>query len=128
MCFDRGQNAGGNERSLAGYLHFHPDVSVTRETDQADGIVRFRLAHQSTERRISFVADEVSTEQGWYCSGFGERAPSTVVRYVRAKTDQVFGWMLHEMGDQLLIKYSANSIQITMHSLDVSWTEFPNEN
>ena len=128
MCFDRGQNAGGNERSLAGYLHFHPDVSVTRETDQADGIVRFRLAHQSTERRISFVADEVSTEQGWYCSGFGERAPSTVVRYVRAKTDQVFGWMLHEMGDQPLIKYSANSIQIIMNGLDVSWTEFPNEN
>ena len=128
ICFDQGQNAGGSERSLVGYLHFHPDVSVTRETDQPDGVVRFCLTHHSTVRRISFVADEVSTEQGWYCSGFGDRTPSTVVRYMRAKTHQVFGWMLHEMGDQPLIKYSANSIQIIMNGLDVSWTEFPNEN
>jgi len=124
MCFDRAQNSGGSEYSLVGYLHFHPDVSVTRENDQADGIVRFLLAHQSTERQISFVADEVSTEQGWYCSGFGERSPSTVVRYVRAETPQVFGWILHELSDQPLIKYSTNSVQIAMDGLDARWTEF----
>ena len=124
MCFDRGPNTGGSECSLVGYLHFHPDVLVTRETDQSDGIVRFRLAHQSTVRRISFVADEVSTENGWYCSGFGQRSPSTVVRYVRAKTDQVFGWMLHELSDRPLIEYSTNSIQITMDGFKAIWTEF----
>ncbi len=124
MCFDRGPNAGGSECSLVGYLHFHPDVSVTREADQSDGIVRFRLAHQSTVRRISFVADEVLLEQGWYCSGFGERSPATVVRYVRVKTDQVFGWMLHELSDRPSFEYSASSIQITMDGFKAIWTEF----
>lgn len=125
ICFDRAKSSDQSAGSLVGYLHLHPDVSATRESDTTKGLVCFRLMRGSTERKISFVADEVSTEQGWYCAGFGQRVAGTVVRYVRPSDAQVLGWILHELSDEPLIKCSSDSIQITMGSLDVSWTEFP---
>ena len=126
ICFDRGLIANDSDCSLVGYLHLHPDVSVTREeTGCSDGVVRFRLNLGSTERSIVFMADEVSTEQGWFCSGFGWRKLGIVMRYMRAGTAQMTGWMLHEFNDEPLISCSNDSIQITMGDLDVSWTEFP---
>jgi uncharacterized heparinase superfamily protein len=125
ICFDRGLMAEGCESSLVGYLHFHPDVVVEIENDHSDGVARFKLCRDSVERRIMFMADEVSTEQGWYCRGFGWRKPGTVVRYMRASSTRTLGWMLHELSDEPLIRCSDDSIQITMNNLNFFWTEFP---
>lgn len=124
ICFDRatGSNVAGGR--LVGYLHFHPEVLVTRETDKVDGVVRFKLARGSTEKRILFLADEATIEQGWYCTGFGRRSSAAVVRYVRADSTQLLGWILHELNDDPVIEYSSDLIEITIGDSDVTWTEF----
>ena len=122
FCFDQAVSSKPDKCDLIGYLHFHPNVTVTREPDMPDEIVRFRLSHGSTVRNLMVYADGVSTEQGWYCSGFGYREIATIIRYTRADFGHL-GWMLHDFRDTPEIQFSPESIQIRMGDLNVSWTE-----
>ena len=122
FCFDQAVSSKPDKCDLIGYLHFHPNVTVTREPDMPDEIVRFRLSHGSTVRNLMVYADGVSTEQGWYCSGFGHRETATIIRYARAGFGHL-GWMLHDFRDTAEIQCSSESIQIRIGDLNVSWTE-----
>ena len=122
FCFDQAVSSKPDKCDLIGYLHFHPNVTVTREPDMPDEIVRFRLSHGSTVRNLMVYADGVSTEQGWYCSGFGYREIATIIRYTRADFGHL-GWMLHDFRDTPEIQFSPESIQIRIGDLNVSWTE-----
>ena len=122
FCFDQAVSSKPDKCDLIGYLHFHPNVTVTREPDMPDEIVRFRLSHGSTVRNLMVYADGVSTEQGWYCAGFGYREIATIIRYTRADFGHL-GWMLHDFRDTPEIEFSPESIQIRIGDLNVSWTE-----
>lgn len=123
FCFDQAVSSKSDSSNLVGYLHFHPEITITREPDMPDEIIRFRLSHGSTVRNLVVCADRVSTEQGWYCSGFGRREVATVIRYTRAVSGLILGWMLHDFTDPPQIQCSSESIQISMGDLNVSWTE-----
>ncbi len=122
FCIDQAVSSGDDALSLVGYLHLHPDVWIRRDSD-SDGVVRFRLGLGSTERTLLVFADEVFTEPGWYCTGFGQREIGVVIRYTRSSSNPNLGWMLHDFENDPQIRCSSASIQIIIGDLNVSWTE-----
>jgi len=109
-CFDR---ASGGSGELIGYLHFHPDVSVTRDGSQ-DSQQRLKLVCGSVERMLTLASDRVEVLEGWYCPEFGQRHVGAVVRYATDISAGILGWVLHEPGNNPEFEFNENEARITM--------------
>ena len=108
--------------NLVGYLHFHPDLEL--EELRLDGESRFLLdvSGHDDKRRITFFADSVSLEKGWYCEEFGKRRAGAVVRYVTKMPSGFTAWILQECPNQCEIEFRDDEIRITMGGLeDLCW-------
>lgn len=111
-AFSRGNRYTG---TLAGYLHFHPDVAVAlKQSDPANRVFTFEISRSGTLRYLTILAQNTKIEEGWFCPEFGRRLVSSVIRYDLNETADFLGWVLHEPRISCEIGNSQSEPLITM--------------
>ncbi|MDG1873844.1 MAG: alginate lyase family protein [Mariniblastus sp.] len=106
--------------SLFGYLHLSPDVSVKQVQSNRNGDLQFEIKNELTRRFIRFFGcQNVSIEQGWYCSAFGVREKNSIFIYEPSSIDIPSGWMLS-------LPDSAVEVVSSIYKLAISGSNFNN--
>ena len=115
VCFDFSSSSSNVKgENLVGYLHFHPDVDVGKVESIENGKFGVPIQRSSVKRWLTFVANTVTLEQGWYCEAFGKRVTGTVVRYVTSVSSDFTGWIMQESPNQCEIEFRDQTIGITI--------------
>lgn len=113
-CFDRGSIDGSViSGHWTGYVHFHPDIEIT--LDHADPAARrfqFIVSKTGRKKRLTVCAESAEIEQGWYCTEFGKRQVSSVLRYDLNASVGFLGWILHKDCLFCDIRDSRDNLQI----------------
>ena len=97
-CFDHCSIEGRElSRNWIGYVHFHPEINLALDhSDPENRKFEFTASKAGTLKRLTVLANKATIEQGWYCTEFGKRLVSPVIRYNLTDTEEFLGWVLHE--------------------------------
>jgi uncharacterized heparinase superfamily protein len=82
---------GRGSHALVTRLHLHPDVRVTRLSDES-----VRLEREGISRCVSILGGGVlSLGAGWYCPRFGERIANQVLELrLESSLPATLGWQI----------------------------------
>ena len=110
VCLDR---ATGGDKTLVGYLHFHPSLAVAAVSVCGD-YHALKLACGGVEQIMTLSCDRVEILEGWHCPEFGLRQSGPVVRYSTEIPSRILGWVLHEVGNNPNFEFNHFDGRITM--------------
>jgi len=95
FCLDYAK--GQKSHLFESYLHLHPSVVITEESENL-----FRIELDTQERWLTVCgAQDVAILSGWYCEEFGKRVESPVLRWSAQSTSVTFGWFLTRKPSQI---------------------------